>query len=72
MRAVLSIVASLAAFYPGLMLGFKAAQQWAPGMCPTPDGPNICALLVSIAITWAAPFIASAIAGALAWHLVPA
>ena len=72
MRAVLSILASLAAFYPGLLLGFEAAQRWAPGLCPAPDGPNLCALLAGIAITWAAPFVVSAIAGALVWFLVPA
>lgn len=72
MRAVFSILASLAAFYPGLLLGFEAAQRWAPGMCPAPDGPNLCALLAGIVITWAAPFVVSAIAGVLVWFLVPA
>jgi hypothetical protein len=72
MRAVLSILASLAAFYPGLLLGFEAAQRWAPSVCPAPDGPNLCALLAGIAITWVAPFVASTVAGALVWRCVPA
>ena len=72
LRALLTVVASLAAFMPGMKLGLEAAQRWAPGMCPPPDGPNLCALALGVAITWASPFIVSALTGLVVWRLLPA
>ncbi|MEZ5700841.1 MAG: hypothetical protein R3E42_01000 [Burkholderiaceae bacterium] len=72
LRVLIAVVAALAAFMPGMKLGLEAAERWAPGMCPPPDGPNICALALAVAITWVAPFVASALTGLVVWRLLPA
>ena len=72
LRALIAMVAALAAFMPGMKLGFEAAQRWAPGLCPPPDGPNLCALALAVGITWVAPFIVSTLTGLVVWRLLPA
>lgn len=68
MRVLASALASIAALWPGLLLGFELGQWAAPEFCPAPNGPNLCALLGGVLIMGLVPLVLSGVVGAVVWR----